>query len=332
MTKQILIPTSNTFPIWLMRQSGRYLPEYRNIREKYSFMQILQNPELIAHLTTLPLKYLNIDALIVFSDISVSFSLFENVEYTIEDNKGPVAKITDIQKIYLKTESDILHKLRLAIQNIKSQHKITLIGFSGGLYTSFYYLLKNSQYTKTLIYYHEDLILLILEAIYITLKTQIEAGVDIIQIFDTYLFELSPIDIEFIFLPMYKILLSRLKKNYPEIPIIFFALNTINILQYIKEFKIDCISVDWKKNLGTYFEHFRGYVQGNLDPVVLTIQDKDTFLKVLNLWLMSIHRDIEKEKNRQRYIFNLGHGILPNTKVENVQILIEKLRNLERSD
>ncbi|MCS7165987.1 MAG: uroporphyrinogen decarboxylase family protein, partial [Candidatus Calescibacterium sp.] len=115
MVKQKIIKTNYSFPIWLMRQSGRYLPEYRQLREKYSFMNILEDPELICYLTILPLKYFNLDALIIFSDISVVFSLIKNTEYTIEDKKGPVVTINDINKISLKDESKILENIRLAI-------------------------------------------------------------------------------------------------------------------------------------------------------------------------------------------------------------------------
>ncbi|MCS6956171.1 MAG: hypothetical protein NZM44_07450 [Candidatus Calescibacterium sp.] len=330
MVKQKIIKTNHSFPIWLMRQSGRYLPEYKQLREKYSFMDILENPELICYLTSLPLKYFNLDALIIFSDISVVFSLIKNTEYTIEDKKGPVVTINDINKISLKDESKILENISLAIVNIKKQEKLPLIGFTGGLYTTFLYLIKNTNYDKSILYSNEDILLILMEAIYKTLKTQIEAGVDIIQIFDTYLFDLSPLDFEFLILPIYKILLNKLKQEYSQTPVIFFTLNTINIIEYIKDLKIDCLSVDWRKDLNIYFNNFDGYVQGNLDPHILTIQDRNSFLKILDLSILRIFSNLNINQNKERYIFNLGHGLLPNTKIENVKILIEKLR--ERSD
>ncbi len=324
MIKTQIIPTKKPFPIWLMRQSGRYLPEYKVLREKYSFMEILKNPELIANLTLLPLKHFDLDALIIFSDISIFFSLLEGIEYDIVENIGPVVKIhEDIKKIKIKSNSEILDSLKTAIKIVTQEKKLPLIGFIGGIYTLIHYLTKNSNLDKTFIYSNEDFLFLIIEGLYKIARLQIEAGADIIQIFDTYLFDLSPVDIEFYILPYYKMLLNKIKAEYPQIPLILFSLNTFHIIDYIKEFNIDCLSVDWKKDLDIYFNNFEGFVQGNLDPHILTIQCRDTFQKMLNLSLLRIFKSIEE--NESRYIFNVGHGLLPNTKIENIQFLIEKI-------
>lgn len=308
------------FPIWFMRQSGRYLPDYRKLREKYSFMEIIRNPELIAHLTTLPLKYFDLDMLIIFSDISVIFSLINGVEYDIVDSKGPVTKIVDYKKMNLKQSSSILESLKIAIKLVKSQQKIPLIGFTSGIYTAIYYLFDKD---KRYIYGNEDILFLITDCIYEVIKVQVEAGVDIIQIFDTYLFELSPFEIEFFIIPYYKILFSRLKSNF-NVPIIFFSLNTINIINYLFDLKVNGLSVDWRSDLKIYFEKFPGYVQGNLDPYILTLENKEDFIKILNLSIFRIFANIDGYE--ERYIFNLGHGILPNTKIDNVKYLIEIIK------
>ncbi|MEN3015428.1 MAG: uroporphyrinogen decarboxylase family protein [bacterium] len=318
-----MIKTKSKFPIWFMRQSGRYLPEYLNLRQKYSFIDILNQPELIVYLTTLPLKYFDIDALIIFSDISVPFSLMEGVEFDIVDSKGPIARINNYYNIKVNQTSQILENIKKAIQVIKKDYEKTLIGFTGGIYTTFQYLTSKN---KALLYKDNGLLFSIFEAIYRTIQIQIEAGVDVIQIFDTYLFDLSPLDIQFFVLPFYKILLNKIKQEY-GVPIIFFCLKTIYILDYTRELKIDCLSVDWTKDIGFYFESFGGYIQGNFDPYILTIEDKEDFEKISQMSLIRIFQAIEEPNNLSRYIFNLGHGLLPNTKVDNLKRLIYFLRN-----
>ncbi|MFN4220357.1 MAG: uroporphyrinogen decarboxylase family protein [bacterium] len=317
--------SSYIFPLWFMRQSGRYLPNYKKIREKYSFMDILKNPELIVTLTLLPLDYFKPDFLIIFSDISIVFSLMEGLQYEIVESKGPVVNFENLNSIKLKPQSEILENIGKSIQILKKEQELPIIGFIGGIYTTFSYLIKNSNLDKSLIYSNEEILMLITEALYITAEYQIKNGADIIQIFDTYLTELSPLEIEFYILPFYKLLLNKLKSNY-NVPIIFFSLNTFNILEYINEIKIDCLSVDWRKDLDIYFNNFKGCIQGNLDPFVLTIEDKQQFQKVLDLSLIRIFKSFENQQNLNKYIFNTGHGLLPNTKIENIQFLLEKLR------
>jgi len=316
-----MIKTSHSFPIWLMRQSGRYLPDYQQIRQKYSFMDILKSPDLIAYLTLLPLKYFDLDALIIFSDISIVFSLLENVNYNILDNIGPVVEVQDIERIKLKETSEILENLKEGIKNVRESSSLSLIGFVGGIYTTFYYFLKNTKYNKNLLYQDTSILHLLTEAIYKVIKVQVDSKVDVIQIFDTYLFDLSPLEIEFFILPFYKILFQKLSNS--SVPIIFFSLNSIHILRYIDHLKVDCLSVDWRQDLDIYFKNFSSYIQGNLDPFILTIENRDEFKKILDLSLLRMFRSIQDKK---RYIFNLGHGLLPSTKIDNVKYLIEKLR------
>jgi len=319
-----MIKTNYSFPIWLMRQSGRYLPEYQQIRQKYSFMDILKNPDLIAHLTLLPLKYFDLDALIIFSDISIVFDLFKNIQHNIVENMGPVVEVENIDKIRLKETSQLLENLKEGIKKVKQSSQLTLIGFVGGIWTTLHYLLKHSKYNKEILYQETQILHLITEAIYKVIKIQAESKVDIIQIFDTYLLDLSPFDIEFYILPFYKILFQKISDI--RIPITFFSLNSIHILNFLEHLKVNCLSVDWKQDLSIYFKNFPKYIQGNLDPNILTIQDKDIFQKVLQLSLIRIFKAIENKEHKNRYIFNLGHGILPSTKIDNVKYLIEKLR------
>lgn len=325
-------------PIWLLRQSGRYLPEYQQLRKKYSFLELVKNPELIIELTLLPFKYFELDAAIIFSDISLIYEIIDGISYDIVDNLGPVVKLNkEIVKFNLIDPIEKLFFLRDPILKIKDYLKKPLIGFSPGLYTTISYLFKNQNKTtknkenkiKELIYSNDwgIIISFFTKAIFKYIEFLSFLGFDAIQIFDSFLFELSKFEFDTYFKNYYIDILNKLKESV-KIPVIFFCLDTIYMVDFLDNLNIDGISVDYKENILFYFSKTDKVIQGNLDPFLLTLS-KDTFNDVLERNFKNIFEKIKRERDiKKRYIFNVGHGLKPNTKIDNVKFLIYYLKSL----
>mgnify|MGYP000022057341 CR=1 FL=1 len=324
-------------PIWFLRQSGRYLPEYKNLREKYKFIDLIKNPDLIIELTILPFKYFDLDTAIIFSDISLIYDIIEGISYEVIDNIGPIVKLNkDINNLKLLNPSEKLEFLKKPVIEIKNYLKKPLIGFSPGLYTTISYLFKNYEKnkknkenkTKELIYSKnwKNIILFFSETILRYIEFLSNLGFDAIQIFDSFLFELSKLEFNYYFKNYYINILNELKKN-SKIPIIFFCLDTIYIIDFLNDLNIDCLSVDFKENLLFYFNKTDKAIQGNLDPFLLTL-NTDTFRDVLKRSFKNIFEKIKREGDiKKRYIFNVGHGLKSNTLIDNIKFLIDYIRN-----
>jgi uroporphyrinogen decarboxylase len=315
-------------PIWLMRQAGRYMKEYRTLRRKFSFLEMCKNPELAAEVTLLPIKKFRVDAAIIFSDILL---LLEPMGVILEfkKNEGPVIRhslrermeIDSLRMIEPEEDLPFLMKtIRLVRQELEG--KVPLIGFSGAPFTLASYIIEgghsiNYILTKKLMY--EDpvtwdcLMKRISEVLIRYLNAQVRSGVQAIQIFDSWVGCLSPSDYEVYALPYSKKVIEHVDK---DVPLIHFATSSSTLLEWMKRAGGDVIGVDWRVNLSEAWARL-GYhvaIQGNLDPVILLSKPERIEKEV--------KRILSEAGDRPGHIFNLGHGILPNTPVENVAALI----------
>jgi uroporphyrinogen decarboxylase len=328
---------NNNIPIWFMRQAGRYLPEYMEIRKDSSdFLELCYDSEKAKKVTLQPIDRFDFDAAIIFSDILVlPHALGWKVAF--KKGEGPILQKfeTDKDLVYINNDFDkkinciydTVNKVRLSLDKNKS-----LIGFAGSPWTVASYMLEGKgkqdfSVSKNFLYNNKKLALQLIDII--TEKTieyllgQINAGVDIIQLFDSWAGILSGEEYEdFVIKPTKKIV-SLVKRKYPSLPIIGFPRGSGYLYQeYIDQTDIDAIGVDqfvpintmkkWQENI---------IVQGNFDPVLL-LGKKEIIEKKAN--------DILTCLDSKNFIFNLGHGILPNTPVENVQFLVNYVRNYQK--
>jgi len=321
-------PTPYT-PIWLMRQAGRYMKEYRNLRKKYSFLEMCKNPELAAEVTLQPLQKLNVDAAIIFSDILIPLEPM-GVGFEFAKGEGPVfhrpiREKKDVEQLKVIEPEEDTPFLMEAIQIVRREleGKIPLIGFSGAPFTLASYIIegghsKNYVLAKSMMYQDrvtwDKLMEKLSEVLIRYLNAQIRAGVQAVQVFDSWVGCLSQADYKEFVLPYSKKILNRLDKS---VPAIHFGTSTSTLLPLMKRAGGDVIGVDWRDDLGEAWKRI-GYdvgVQGNLDPVVL--------FGSIDLIKKEVKRILRQAEGRPGHIFNLGHGILPNTPVDNVIALVD---------
>ncbi len=323
-------PTEYT-PIWLMRQAGRYMKEYRTLRKKYSFLEMCKNPEIAAQVTLQPIEKFKLDAAIIFSDILIPLEPM-GVEFEFAKGEGPVFHhpvrgMKDIEKLRVIEPEEEVPFLVKAIRMVRKEleGKIPLIGFSGAPFTLASYIIegghsRNYILTKGLMYQNrpswDALMNKISDVLIRCLNAQIRAGVQAVQLFDSWVGCLSPTDYEEYVLPYSKRVIDGIDKS---IPLIHFATSNSTLLELMKRAGGDVIGVDWRMDIGEAWARL-GYevaIQGNLDPVIL--------VGSVDLIKKEVKRILDRVGGRSGHIFNLGHGILPNTPVENVAALVESV-------
>jgi len=316
-------------PIWLMRQAGRYLKEYRALRKKYSFLEMCKNSELAAQVTLQPIEKFGLDAAIIFSDILIPLEPM-GVEFEFAKGEGPVfhhplRQMKEVEKLRIIEPEEETSFLMEAIRIVRKEleGKIPLIGFSGAPFTLASYIIegghsKNYILTKSLMYQDrptwDALMRKLSEVLIRYLNAQIRSGVQAVQIFDSWVGCLSPDDYREYVLPYSKKVVKGIGEN---VPIIQFATSHSTLLELMKGAGGDVIGVDWRVDIGEAWGRI-GYdvgIQGNLDPVVL--------LAPVDLIEKEVKRILDGVKGRPGHIFNLGHGILPNTPAENVAALVD---------
>ncbi|WP_372369527.1 uroporphyrinogen decarboxylase [Candidatus Uabimicrobium sp. HlEnr_7] len=321
-------------PIWLMRQAGRYLPEYRELKKKYDFLTMVKTPELAMQVTMQPIKRFAFDAAILFSDILVIPEAMGQ-PYSFRDvggieMEGAIRSADDIAKL---CSADIEQKLSYvadAIHLVKSELKgeTALIGFSGAPWTLATYMVeggssKNYSQVKTLFYSEPELFDSLMNKITVAvsnyLKMQIKAGVDCVQIFDSWGGILS----ESTYWEASGKYIAKIIENIgKEVPVIAYAKGCHIWPEALEKMNADVLGLDWSIPLEKFYDTFDGKfaVQGNIDPS-----------------LMNSHPDVvERETkkilegfgDRKGHIFNLGHGIHPQAKIECVERLIATVRGL----
>tara|TARA_Y100000590_G_scaffold397464_1_gene479027 strand:- start:835 stop:1836 length:1002 start_codon:yes stop_codon:yes gene_type:complete len=316
-------------PIWLMRQAGRYLPEFREIREKNpNFINLCLNSNLTPEITLQPIKRFNFDAAIIFSDIlMLPYGLGQDV--TFKKNFGPILGDPDIEKFSNVSEFEFSDKLKSIYEALKitSQNELMkgkdLIGFVGAPWTILVYMINKQSPKKNLtkdILKNEVLInkfiLIIEKFLKIHIYNQVKNGASIIQIFDSWagLLEEDSIN-ELIYKPTSRIV------NYVKslnIPVICFPKGIKNYKKYYDVVKPDVINIDYEVNPKKIKEEITTTIQGGLDPKIL-LTDKEN-LKKETLKYLDIFKD-------HPYIFNLGHGVLPETDPNMVDYLVKLVKD-----
>ncbi len=327
----------STPPIWYMRQAGRYMPEYRAVRKNFkNFLDMCKNPEVCCELALQPINAFNLDAAILFSDIlTIPDALGLGVKFL--EGEGPVfdnpIKISKDVINLPDFEPDNLSYVYKAVSNIKNAlpKNIPLIGFSGSPWTLAAYSIegrssKNFEYTKSFIRNNEEEAHIFLQkltdACFIYLKKQVEAGADVIQIFDSWANLLSKKDYETYSLNYIRSLISKLKEDQvtASIPIILFAREPEISCNQMVEVQADCLSLYWKtKDIDLAFLNGKVALQGNLNPEILL--QEDSVIK------NEADRILKQFKNYDGYIFNLGHGITPNIDPDKIKLLTDHIRS-----
>lgn len=292
-------------PVWLMRQAGRYLPEYRKLREKYSLKELFFNPELAAEITHMPIKRFGVDAAILFSDITV---VAEALGLHLEFKEGPIVSPWEEKELSFLPEK--LDPIIDAVRFIKEDLTVPLIGFCGGPFTVASYLIGDLE--KTLKYKNLPLLLDKIADVSIDyLKRQVKAGADAIQVFDSWANVLSKEQFQLYTLPY----LNRFKEEV-NAPFIFFMRGAAVHLEEIPT----AVSIDWECSLSSARARTNQPLQGNLDPDIF-FEPLDVVKKKTKEILASMHED-------PAFILNLGHGVKPGTPVDAVRCFVETAKEI----
>ncbi len=328
-------PTEYT-PIWLMRQAGRYLKEYRNIRKKFDFLTMCKIPDLAAEITLQPVEKLGVDAAIIFSDILLPLEKMGiRLEYSQGDGPkihNPVRTEKEIESLRIIEPEEDLPFVLEAIKKVSKElnGKLPLIGFAGGPFTMASYIIegghtRNFIKTKKLMYHNSDYWHLLMkklsEVTVRYLNAQIRSGVQAIQLFDSWIGYLNPKDYADFVLPHSNYVFSEIEKG---IPTIHFATGSSALLKLMQKAGGNVIGIDWRIDLGEAWKHleYKVGIQGNLDPV--------TLFAPLPILKNRIKEILASADNRNGHIFNLGHGILPRTPVKNVIALVETVHEFSQ--
>ncbi|HKV36184.1 MAG TPA: uroporphyrinogen decarboxylase [Pyrinomonadaceae bacterium] len=321
-------------PIWLMRQAGRYMAEYRAVRAKTTFLELCKTPSLAAEVTVTAAERLGVDAAIIFADILLILEPM-GVELEFAQGEGPVIHNPvrhgrDVDRLRQLEDVSALEFVNEAIRQTRRALKpnIPLIGFSGAPFTLASYLTegggsKNYVHTKQLMYNDSGawhaMMSTIAASLVKYLNAQIDAGAQAVQLFDSWVGCLSPDDYREFALPHTRAVIQNIK---PGVPVIHFGTGTATLLELMREAGGDVIGLDWRVRLDEGWRRV-GHdvaVMGNLDPVAL-FAERDVLLG-------QAKRVLDQAGGRPGHIFNLGHGILPETPVENVIALVEFVHEL----
>ncbi len=322
-------------PIWLMRQAGRYLPQYMQVRSKCTFLELCKTPELAAEVTIQPIDILGADAAILFSDI---LTPVEPMGMKLDFVPGPVFEnpvrtMADVEALRLPDmEADVPYVLEtLKLLRKAFTGRVPLIGFGGAPFTLACYMVegkgsKDFAQIKRMMYGSPETFHALMEKITemdrLYLNAQIAAGAQAIQIFDTWGGIVSPVDYERYILPYTTKLINGLNRD--GIPIIHFVKGAGTMLELVKQAGSDVIGLDWHVNLGKARDILGDdvAVQGNLDPTVLYAPKAHIEKEV--------QRILDENAGRPGFIFNLGHGILPTVPPENAIFLVECVHRLSQ--
>ena len=316
-----------TTPIWLMRQAGRTLPEYRRIREKYRLVDIVAQPELCAEVTLQPVRRFGVDAAVMFADImlvtrgmGVDFELVEDVGPVISN---PVRTAADVERLATPPAEESVPQVLAAVRQVAAESPVPVICFSGAPFTLASYLIegrptRDFSLTKEFMYRQPDswdALLGKLSAVVAGyLRAQVEAGASALQLFDSWAGALAPQDYRDRVMPHSRRVFEEVAGL--DVPRIHFGTGTAGLLELMAEAGPDVVSVDWRLELDDAWRRIGDAgIQGNLEPAVLLgppglIRDRA--------------RDVlSRAAGRPGHIFNLGHGVLPQTPVEGIQVLVE---------
>ncbi|MCZ8513330.1 uroporphyrinogen decarboxylase [Paenibacillus filicis] len=326
----------DTLPVWYMRQAGRYDPEYRKIKEKYSLLEICRQPELAAEVTLMPVRKLGVDAAILYSDImnpvasiGIDFDIVKNIGPVIHN---PIRSAEDVRKLRpIQVEQDLPHILR-TIEILASQLEVPLITFAGAPFTIASYLIegkpsKSYIRTKGLMYEEPEVWFLLMEKlgdmVIEYLKAHIASGAKAVQLFDSWVGALSPADFKKYVLPTIERIFAGL--NHLDQPKIYFpGVSSGELLPHLQGLQADVIGLDWRVPIAEGRRRLGGKyaVQGNLDPYVLTAP-----MNVIQAQAKAI---IDEGIQEPGYVFNLGHGLFPEASLEKLKELTDFIHDYSR--
>jgi len=319
-------------PVWFMRQVGRYMPEYRAIRKQHSLLEICKKPELAAQVTIEAAEILDVDAAIIFADLLLPLEVM-GLPFHFSAGEGPVIeKPVRSSKDIADLRTDRAAELGYVSEAVAvvAKHfagRVPVIGFCGAPFTLASYMIegggsRNYVHAKQVMYNHPaDWDALMSKLVAVTCEyssEQVRAGADAIQIFDSWVGCLSVEDYRRYVLPHVKRMVKALKLT--GAPIIYFGTDSATLLRSMKETGADVIGLDWRIPIDEGWERldFETAVQGNLDPVLLFAESKEIRSRAEEI--------LGRADGRPGHIFNLGHGILPETPVENVKNLARLVR------
>jgi uroporphyrinogen decarboxylase len=323
-------------PVWLMRQAGRYMPEYRRMRAQHDFLEMCRRSEIAAEVTVTAVERLGVDAAIIFADLLLPLIPME-VGLRYEKDGGPiidrpVRSAADLERIPPIDAAGALSFVGDAVRMVRRTlaDRIPLIGFAGAPFTLASYLIEGGgsrqyQATKTMMYTEPATWHRLMEklsgATADYLNMQIAAGADIVQLFDSWVGILGPDDYLRFVLPHSAAVIAALS---PRVPVIHFGTATGNLLELMRAAGGDIIGLDWRVDLGQAWARL-GYgvgVQGNLDPVALFAGIPEIRRRVRAI--------LDQAAGRPGHIFNLGHGILPETPVDHVRALVDAVHEMSQ--
>ena len=318
-------------PVWIMRQAGRYLPDFMKLKNKYDFFTRCQTPELACEITMMPIRQIGLDAAIIFSDILVVPQAM-GIKVEMKNNFGPyiehpIRNKPDIESLDINNVEERLDYVFRAVYLTKKalDNEVPLIGFAGSPWTILCYMVqgsgsKNFAIAKNFCFKNPELAHLLLEKItFVTiryLKKKILSGVDAIQLFDSWGGVLSHSDYQIFSYPYIKQISDALKENSP---IIIYPKGCWHSLSAYSKIGASAVGIDWTCSArnARYLTGNNITLQGNFDPSRLFSSKKDIKKHTLSML---------NEFGKEKYIANLGHGILPNTPVENVKTFVKTIK------
>jgi uroporphyrinogen decarboxylase len=323
-------------PVWFMRQAGRYMAEYRALRQRYSLLDICRQPDLATEVTLQPVNRIEVDAAILFSDLLLPLEPmglpFDFIKGEGPQIETPISEPADIDRLRTFEPRESLAHVLAAIVQIQGElaGRVPLIGFAGAPFTLASYAIEgghsnNFAKTKALMYGHPEawhrLCEKLADVVGDYLVAQIEAGVDAVQVFDSWVGTLNAADYREFALPHSRRIFERVGGR---VPTIHFGTGTATILEDLRDAGGDVIGADWRIAIDDAWDRIgpdRG-IQGNLDPTLLLGPTPRMFRHAEDI--------IERIGTRPGHVFNLGHGILPSTPVEHVQMLAQYVHSVSR--
>jgi uroporphyrinogen decarboxylase len=321
-------------PVWLMRQAGRYMREYRKVREQHTFLELCHNPQLCSEVMCTAVERLGVDAAIVFSDL---LPILEPMGMELEFATGegpvihnPLRESSDVDRVVELESADALHFVMEAVRQTRADlpPHIPLIGFAGAPFTLASYAIeggasRNYLHTKTLMYRDraawDALMGRLSRAVIVYLNAQIAAGAGAVQLFDSWVGCLGPDDYREYVLPYVRQIVSGIT---PGVPVISFATGNPQLLPLLAEGGAAVVGVDWRVRLADAWQmigHERA-IQGNLDPMALLADKSEIRRRAADV--------LQQAAGRPGHIFNLGHGVLPQTPVDNARALVDMVHEL----
>ena len=321
-------------PIWMMRQAGRYLPQYQAVRRSRTFLELCKSPELCVEVTLQPIDILDMDAAILFSDILIPMEAM-GLALEFHEGKGPVFPQTvrspnDVERLIVPDPEETLGFVMETIRLLRQELKVPLIGFAGAPFTCATYLIEGGSSkvfweTKKMMFTAPELFHALMEKITrcttAYLLAQAQAGAQALQLFDSWAGILAPTDFETHVFGYVKRIIKELQPT--GLPIIYFANNGATLIDYSAASGADVIGLDWRINIGDAIKRVGDKaVQGNLDPLALLLPEDQLRARIKRL--------LDDAREARGHIFNLGHGINQFTPPEQARIAVDAVHELSR--